>query len=105
MKIIISESRVGKLVAEYIGMIYGELKQIDDKSNRRLIWIKKGQGRMAYPTFEMNASGTLFIPETLQKSIVGYFAFEDRSEINDAMIDAFEYMYGIRPERVNIYFD
>jgi len=60
---------------------------------------------MAYPTFEMNASGTLFIPETLEKSIGDYFAFEYRKEITDVIMDAFEYMYGIRPERVNIYFD
>ena len=105
MKIVITENRVAKLVAEYIVMTYGELKQLNDKSNRRLIWIKKGEGRMAYPTFELNISGTLYIPESLQKTIGSLFGFEYKREFDDAIMGAFEYLYGIRPERVNIYFD
>jgi len=105
MKIIITESRVAKLVAKYIVMTYGELKQLNDKSNRRLIWIKKGEEGMVYPTFEMNLSKTLYIPESLQKTIGSLFGFEYRRELDGVIIDAFEYLYGIRPERVNIYFD
>jgi len=104
MKYIISESRVVKLVAEYIKMEYGDMEQVYDKDKRIVFWFKKGDEKK-FPYFEINDSGTLWVPDDLKYNIGNLFGFEYDRQINNVIMDVWETIYGIKPERVNIYFN
>jgi hypothetical protein len=106
MKIIISESRIPKIVSEYIEMTYGELNQVYIEDKDIFEWYKEGEDvEETYPLFDMSANGTLYVPNTLKKTIGDLFGFETIREVDNAIKGCWKYMFGINPERVNIYFD
>jgi len=106
MKIIISETRVSKLIANYIEMTYGELNQIYEEGSDGYLWIREGEILdEVHPLFSMSSSGTLFVPYSFSRTIGDLFGFEYKREVDKAIADCWRYMFGLRPERINIYFD
>lgn len=105
MKIIISENRIPRLVSEYIYMSYGELNQVYDESENRFMWFLEGEEpEDTHPLFELNGSGTLYVPHDFIKKIGDLFGFDYKREMDKAIMDCWVYLFGLRPERVNIYF-
>ena len=106
MKIIISESRVSKLIANYIEITYGVLNQIYEEGSDGYLWIREGEILdEVHPLFSMSSSETLFIPYSFSITIGDLFGFEYKREVDKAIADCWRYMFGLRPERINIYFD
>ena len=106
MKILISESKIPKLIAKYIEMTYGELNQVYDRDSNKIEWFRKEENpNETYGLFEMNASGTLFVPYGFNRTIGDLFGFEYKKQVDDAIKECWEYMFGIYPHRVNIYLD
>jgi hypothetical protein len=105
MKIIISENRVARFVSEYIDMSYGELNQVYDESENRFMWFLEGEEpENTYPLFELTESNTLYVPHDFVKKIGDLFGFEYKREVDEVIMDCWKYMFGLNPERVNVYF-
>ena len=106
MRYVISESKISKLVASYIDMTYGELNQIYEEGSDGYLWIREGEILdEVHPLFSMSSSKTLFVPNEFATTIAGLFGFEYKREVDNAIMDCWKYMFGLKPERVNIYFD
>jgi len=106
MRYVISESKVSKLISEYIEMTYGKLEQIYEEGSDGYLWIREGEILdEVHPLFSMSSSETLFIPYSFSITIGDLFGFEDKREVDEAIMDCWKYMFGLKPERVNIYFD
>lgn len=105
MKYIIRENRIPKLISKYIFMTYGELNQVYDRDSNKIEWFRKDENpNETYGLFELNASGTLFVPNQFKRTIGDLFGFEYQRELDNAIKECWDYMFGVYPNRVNIYF-
>lgn len=111
MKYIITENRITNLIEKLIRTRYKDLKQHHDEFSKKIEWYyPEDDVKWAYPLFELNSSGTLFIPLSLKRMIFDLFSASDddywrRNDMEKYTINAFHNIYGINAKRVNIYFD
>ena len=87
-------------------MTYGDLNQIYNRDSGKFEWYLKSEDpSKQYPLFELNMSGTLFIPYGFYRTVSDLFGFEYKRETDKAIAECWDRMFGLYPERVNVYFE
>jgi hypothetical protein len=107
MKYIIREDRISNLVTKFLQMKFGHLVLNRNRKKNSFFWTEKDS---TFPVFELNDYGTLWIPDDLLREISKLFNFDvdgddDNYDVKQTIIDSWEQLYGLRPKRVNIYFN
>jgi hypothetical protein len=102
MKYIIREDRISNLITKFLQMKFGHLVLNRNREKESFFWTEKDS---YFPVFELSESGTLWIPDDLLNEIVKIFNFEDDDYAAEAIINSWEEIYDLRPERVKIYFN